>query len=250
MSEDAARIRSHPYQLFMLALCVFALVTLALEKFVDLDGGVGTVLRFADDAVCVLFLLDFAHSLLRAPDRWRYFRTWGWIDLVSSIPFIPTLRVGRGARILRIIRVLRGVKATRLLANFAIERRAESAVMAAMLSTILVVVFASAAMMHLEAVPEANIKGGEDALWWSFSTLTTVGYGDRYPVTSEGRALAVALMLMGVCLGGVLSGLFASWFMAPRAQRNHDEIRELRAEIIALRAAVERQAVGPPAKRD
>lgn len=238
MAEDA-RSRSHPYQLFMLSLCVFALVALAVERFVDLSDPMGEVLQYADEAVCVIFLLDFGYSLATASNRWRYLRTWGWIDLLSSIPTVAALRVGRAARVLRIIRVLRGVKATRVLASTVIERRSESAAVAAALSTILLLVFASVAILHFESVPEANIKSADDAVWWAVATLTTVGYGDRYPVTWEGRTVAVTLMVLGMCLVGVLSGLFASWFMAPAAARNRGEIEQLQAEIAALRVAIE-----------
>lgn len=247
MAEGSARSRTHPYQIFMLSLCMFALVALGVERFGDLGPGVVSVLRLADFVVCLLFLGDFLHSLATATDRWRYFRTWGWIDLLSSVPSVELFRIGRAARILRVLRVLRGVKATRLLAGFVLERRAESAVMAASLSTLLLLVFASVAVLHFEAVPEANIKGAEDSLWWAFATLTTVGYGDRYPVTSEGRAVAVLLMLVGVCLVGVLSGLFASWFMTPIAKQNRTEIEQLRLDIAALRAVVEAQ--GRPGPR-
>lgn len=239
MSEQPGRARTHPYQVFMLSLCVFALGALAVERFADLSPGILGILQAADLVVCALFFGDFLHSLATARDRWRYLRTWGWIDLASSIPSIDLLRVGRAARILRVLRVLRGVKATRLLAGFVLERRAESAFMAASLSTLLLLVFASTAILHFEAVPEANIKGAADALWWAFATLTTTGYGDRYPVTPEGRTVAVLLMLVGVCLVGVISGLFASWFMAPSARRSHGEIERLRADVAALRAAIE-----------
>jgi len=247
MAEPPERARTHPYQIFMLSLCLFALGALAVERFADLSPGILGILQAADLVVCALFLGDFLHSLATAPDRWRYLRTWGWIDLVSSIPSVDLLRVGRAARILRVVRVLRGVKATRLLAGFVLERRSESAFMAALLSTLLLLVFAGAAVLHFEAVPDANIKDAGDALWWAFATLTTTGYGDRYPVTTEGRIVAVMLMLVGVCLVGVLSGLFASWFMAPAARRSQSEIEQLRVDIAALRAALQAHDRGPRA---
>ncbi len=241
---EESRSPSHPYQLFMLSLCVFALVALGLERLVDPGGAVWRVLQLADDVICVIFLFDFAHSFATARDRWRYLRTWGWIDLVSSVPNFQVLRVGRAARILRIFRVLRGAKATRVLASCVFERRAESAVMAAALATVLLLVFASVAILHFESVPEANIRGAEDALWWSVATVTSVGYGDRYPVTWEGRIVAVTLMFAGLGLVGVLSGLFASWFMAPVAAHNSGEIDALRADVAALREAVEKMGRG------
>ena len=241
MPEDS-RTPSHPYQLFMLSLCVFALVALGLERLGDPAGAVWRVLQVADDVICVVFLFDFAHSFATARDRSRYLRTWGWIDLLSSVPNFQVLRVGRAARIVRILRVLRGAKATRLLASCVFERRAESAVLAAGLSTVLLLVFASVAILHFESVPEANIHGADDALWWSVTTVTSVGYGDRYPVTWEGRIVAATLMFAGMGLVGVLSGLFASWFMAPVAARNRGELEMLRADVAALREAVEKMA--------
>ncbi|HSR34427.1 MAG TPA: ion transporter, partial [Anaerolineae bacterium] len=62
------------------------------------------MLEYADNAICVVFFGDFLYSLSRAPDRWRYFRTWGWMDLLSSVPAIEGLRIGRLARIFRILR--------------------------------------------------------------------------------------------------------------------------------------------------
>lgn len=236
-----ARGRSQSYQLFMLSLCVFAIAALAVERFVDLSDPMSDVLHVADAAVCFIFLLDFGYSLATAPNRWAYFRTWGWIDLLSSIPNVAVLRVGRGARILRIVRVLRGLRATRILVGTVIQRRAESAAMSAALATILLMVFASVAILHFESEPESNIKTAEDAVWWSIATVTTVGYGDHYPVTWEGRMVAVVLMLLGMCLVGVLSGVFASWFMAPMAAENRGEIEQLHVEIAALRKAIEAQ---------
>ena len=239
---EVARGRSQAYQLFMLSLCVFAIAALAVERFVDLSDPMSDVLHFADAAVCLVFLLDFGYSFASAPNRWAYFRTWGWIDLLSSIPNVAVLRVGRGARILRIVRVLRGLRATRILVGTVIQRRAESAAMSAALATILLMVFASVAILHFESEPESNIKTAEDAVWWSIATVTTVGYGDHYPVTWEGRMVAVVLMLLGMCLVGVLSGVFASWFMAPMAAENRGEIEQLHVEIAALRKAIEAQA--------
>ncbi len=110
MAEDPAQNRVNPYQLFMLSLCVFALAALGVERFADISPDVVRVLQLADFAVCILFFGDFIHSLATARVRMRYLKTWGWIDLLSSVPAVDLLRIGRAARILRILRVLRGVK--------------------------------------------------------------------------------------------------------------------------------------------
>lgn len=236
--------RAQSYQLFMLALCILALGALAIERLFHFGPDVNKLIQYADFGVCVLFLIDFVYSLVTAPNRWRYFLTWGWVDLLSSIPAVDVLRVGRVARVMRIFRVLRGVKAARVLSSAVLERRAESAFLAASLVGLLLLVLSSAAILSFEDVPESNIKGPEDALWWAFVTMTTVGYGDRFPVTSEGRLVGALLMVAGVGLFGTFSGFVASWFLAPKAAENRNEIELVRAELAALRAAVERLGQG------
>lgn len=231
------RVRS--YQLFMLALCVYAILALAVERFFPIGEGTREILDHADVGVCVLFAIDFIVSLATAKSRWRYLTTWGWIDLLSSIPTISLLRLGRAARIIRIFRVLRGVRATKVLSSFVLERRSEDTLLAVVLISFLLMILASASVLHFETVPEANIRSAEDALWWACSTMATVGYGDRFPVTWEGRLIGALLMTAGVGVFGTFSGFVAAWFLAPTARKNRSEIEMLRQEIGELRAMLE-----------
>lgn len=230
--------RSGAYHLFMLALCLFALLALAVETVANLDSATRQILAYADIAVCGLFFVDFLICLVRAPNRWRYLRTWGWIDLISSIPAVRILRWGRLARALRVLRILRGIRATRIISTFILARRAQSGLFAAALLTILFVVFGSIAVLHFERVPEANIKSPQDAVWWACATITTVGYGDRFPTTTEGRFVGLMLMIVGVGLFGSLAGLVASWFLQPSQAREGSDIQLLRADIASLREAI------------
>jgi voltage-gated potassium channel len=232
---------SGPYQLFMLLLCLFALMALAADTLVPIAPSTRDVLRYADTAVCGIFFVDFLIQLARARDRWHYFSRWGWIDLLSSIPMVDALRVGRAARLMRILRVLRGVRSTKLLAEFVLHRRAQGAFLAATLVSLLLVVFASVAVLQFEQVPGANITTAQDAVWWAVVTLTTVGYGDRYPITGEGRVIAGLLMVAGVGLFGTFSGYVASWFIAPAEKKDHADIESLRVEIASLRTLLEQQ---------
>jgi voltage-gated potassium channel len=247
VTDDGARL-SGPYQLFMLSLCLFALIALAMDTLLPLGASTRDVLRYADTAVCALFLVDFLVQLARAPSRWHYFVRWGWVDLLSSIPMVDVLRVGRAARIMRILRVLRGVRSTKLLAEFVLGRRAQSAFLAATLVSILLVVFASIAMLQFEQTPGANITTAQDAVWWAVVTLTTVGYGDRYPVTGEGRVIAGLLMIAGVGLFGTFSGYVASWFLASGGNSEKDDIVALRTELASLRQLIEQQNGAPEVK--
>jgi voltage-gated potassium channel len=247
---------SPSYQLFMLALCAYTLLVLTFEVLLQPEGETRQLLEYADTGVCVLFLLDFLICLYRSPNRWHYLRTWGWLDLLSSIPTIGLARWGRAARAARIVRVLRGVRATKILGALILARRTESTFLAAGLGALLLIVTASISILHVETADDANIKTAGDALWWAMSTITTVGYGDRYPVTTEGRFVAALLMCAGVGLFGTLSGFLAAWFVTPAAQAaahatadlEKHEIEALRGEIQELRSLLERSLVNQSAR--
>lgn len=95
------------YELFMLSLSIWAILSLAAQATFALSDDTSAIIGYGDTLICGIFLFDFLHSLAVSTDRWRYMRTWGWIDLLSSIPAVDTLRVGRIARIFRVGRVIR-----------------------------------------------------------------------------------------------------------------------------------------------
>lgn len=228
--------RAGPYLLLMLMLSLLSLAGLAAVATGRLEPQQARILNVADDFICGLFFLDFLLSLYRAPSRAAYFLRWGWLDLVSSIPMVDAFRIGRLARIFRIIRVIRGVKATKIIAEFVLRRRAESAFLAVALVSLLLVIFSSIAILQLETSPDANIKTASDALWWAMTTITTVGYGDRYPITTEGRLIATVLMVCGVGLFGTLSGFVASWFLKPNQEQRDAELGDVLEELRGLKA--------------
>lgn len=223
------------YQIFVLALSVWAIAALAISAVIPHGTAAHTFLEYADVLVCGLFFIDFAMTLALSKDRWRYLATWGWLDLLSSIPMLPAARLGRFARIFRVVRVIRGIRATRLMASLVLQHRAENTFLAAALVAILLTITCGAAMLHFEVHAEnSNIKTAEDAVWWALVTITTVGYGDRFPVTTEGRLIAVVLMFAGVGLFGTFSAFLASWFIGGMEQEKQSDIAELREEIRCL----------------
>lgn len=224
-----------PYQLFMFGLGVYVLVALAAETFLRLDESTVAILDHLDDGICLIFFADFFVSLIRAPSKLGYLK-WGWIDLVSSIPMIDVFRAGRIARIIRILRAFRGVRSGRFIADYLLHNRPNGAFFAVALLSILLVLFSSIAILQFENTAEGNIHTPQDALWWAFATITTVGYGDKYPITTEGRMVAAVLMTAGVGLFGSFTGLIASWILAPTKKdtEQDSELSKLRAEIAAI----------------
>jgi voltage-gated potassium channel len=231
--------RAPVYELFMLALCVLALAGIVVQHAFLLDPEIELVLDYADALICFGFAIDFVVTLWGAPNRWKYLVTWGWLDLLSSIPTLDLARWGRLSRMARIARILRGLRATRLLTSAILRKRSQSTFAAAALLAVILVIASSTAILHYETGPESNIHTADDAIWWAFATITTVGYGDRYPVTAEGRIVAAILMTAGVGLFGAFSAALAAWFLIPEDEATDVEIAALREEIALLRKAVE-----------
>ena len=200
------------YELYMLLLSAFSILVLAADTLLPLPGAIKDVLMYTDAGLCILFFGDFVRCLRRAPNRLRYFVRAGWLDLRSSVPAIDALRVGRLSRIARLVKLLRAMRSARTIHSIISAQRTKSTLLATALIAILLLVSSSIAILQVEIGPEVNIKTGGEALWWAFATITTVGYGDYYPVTFAGRLVASVLMAAGLGFAGVLAGVAASWF--------------------------------------
>lgn len=100
-------------------------------------------------------------------------------------------------------------------------------------------------MLLFEDDVTSTIKSLFDAIWWSVSTVTTVGYGDKVPVTPEGRIVAIVLMLGGIGLFGVLTGLFARMLVQAEFKREESELANLVAEVRLLRERIEQMEKEP-----
>ena len=223
----------------LLILSVLTLVAIAADTFFELDPEVSRILQGVDLIMCGAFFIDFVIRFRRAESKADFMRL-GWIDLLACIPNIDALRVGRFVRVLRVLRLLRGVRSLQRLLGMMFAKRTRGGVASVALTTFLLVVFSSIAILLCEKAEGANIKTAGDAVWWSVTTVTTVGYGDRYPVTVEGRVLAMALMVAGVGLFGTLSGIIASVFLGKQEDDTTvlDELKLLRAELASVRGRV------------
>jgi voltage-gated potassium channel len=213
------------FEFAILILTILVLSALVWDTVTVLPKGIVQIIHWMDTAVCAVFLVDFGIRFHRAESKWQFMK-WGWIDLVASIPNIDFLRWGRLVRVLRVIRLLRGIRSMHRVIQLIFRDSAKGGFVSIGLTAFLLVVFSSVSILICERSPEANIKSGEDAVWWSISTVTTVGYGDKYPTTTEGRILGMVLMTAGVGLFGGLSGLVASLFLGAREKRSpeHGEI--------------------------
>lgn len=192
--------------------------------------------------VWAAFACDYLVRLGLSPARKAFVRT-HWMDLAAVLlPMIQPLRL------LRLVSTLLLVGRR---ARMAPQIRLTTYVAGAVVGLLM---FGSLAVLSVERdAPGGNIKNLGDALWWSVTTMTTVGYGDHSPTTGLGRLLAVGLMLSGIALLGVVTANIAAWFISrferdDRAEREQTAaITELAAEVRALRAEVARLGGPVPA---
>jgi len=208
--------------IFIVVLSIYVLVALVIDTFFHLNPELSRLLALIDDFICVVFLIDFCIRFYRAESKLEFMK-WGWIDLLSSIPTLEYFRVGRALRLFRILRILRAFRSLRDFASHVFRHRVQGAFSSVAILAVLMVIFSSIAILQVETSPESNIKTAGDALWWSYVTITTVGYGDKYPVTAEGRVIAAVLMTVGAGLVGTFTGFAASWFVEGRMEEQEEE---------------------------
>ena len=220
--QAAERNRLGFLNIFIVVLSIYVLVALIIDTFFRLNPEISRLLALVDDFICVIFLIDFCIRFYRAESK-REFMKWGWIDLISSIPTFAYFRVGRAFRLIRILRVLRAFRSIRDFAGHVFRHRTQGAFSSVAIIAVLMWIFSSIAILQVEDAPDSNIKTAGDALWWSYVTITTVGYGDRYPVTAEGRIIAAVLMTVGAGLVGTFTGFLASWFVEGRKEEQEEE---------------------------
>jgi voltage-gated potassium channel len=228
------------FDLLLFALTIISCINLVLLVLTRNTDDRNVVL-IVDGVIALFFLADFVRRLLRAADRGAYvIRGGGWLDLLAGIP-APGFRIARMGRMYQATKQLRKHGPMKVLQEGGIER-STFALMTAIFFTICVVEFGSMWVLRPESRSEtANITSAGDALWWSYVTITTVGYGDQFPVTTRGRIVGFVLMSIGVALFAVITGFLANAFVSPRAQRRAQERRaeQHSEEIRQLRSAVE-----------
>ena len=223
MTAAAPVMREHgnSYNIFILVLTIFSLV-LMVVLLLPLDGDTRQLVNLYDNVICVIFLIDFAMNLAGSkPKRGYFIGERGWLDLLGSVPSIgifqlgALLRLARLSRLARITKLLRGQAGKDLVVDV-LKNRGEYATFITILLAGIVLSVASVLVLQFESKdPNANILTGGDAIWWGIVTITTVGYGDYYPVTYLGQLTAVFVMVAGIGIIGALASILASMLVAP-----------------------------------
>jgi len=260
MHQPTASPRQHSnaYNIFILILTVISLVIMVV-MLLPLDDATIGLLQFYDNLICGIFLIDFFLNLKATSNKSEYFiNERGWLDLLGSIPSLGVtfkysglFRLARLSRLARIARLLRGEEKANLIRDV-LENRSHYTAFITILLTIIILSSTSALVLHFESgAPDGKILTGRDAFWYSIVTITTVGYGDYYPVTSGGRITAMFIMVAGVGIIGVLASLMSSLLIGSTSAPSEDrasgtlaptvefEIAEIKNELAAMRQLLE-----------
>jgi len=217
------------WQIFILLTSVAVLIVMGVSLLMPLPTEVKRVLDVADVAICVVFMADFLLLLYLHRNRKRYLMTWGWLDFLSSIPMVDPFRWGRIGRLVRLLRLFRGLRGSAGLLRRLFANRRETTVIAIVLTLLVVAVFSSVAILVAEEGSGSNIDTAEEAVWWTLSTMTTVGYGDLVPMTTLGRTVAVLTMFSGIGVFGAFTALIASLLVRPR--EDHAALEKMEARL-------------------
>lgn len=195
-------------------LALFSAILLIIELTIELAGSQLQIIIALDIFIAALFLFDFLYEYSNAHNRKEYMRK-NWFYLLAAIPVaggpFQAMRTIQLLRIVRIVRLYMRIKALSERTE-AISKHSSRYIFIALFSV--VIIFTSSTLFYqYEQVANSGVNRYFDAVWWSVVTATSVGYGDIYPVTVQGRVIAMVLMVFGLALLGTIVGLVSNYFL-------------------------------------
>jgi hypothetical protein len=248
-------LKNPAYEIFIGILSILSIANLVLVLVFAADPSLQLILSVMNALFSAIFLGDFIYRIATAPSAGRYFfRGFGWADLLASLPF-PQLKILRLFRLLRVVRLLREL-GLRTIWTILIHDRANSALMTLLLMGVLVLQWGSIGVLAIEEDAEgANITSASDALWYTMVTISTVGYGDQFPVTNAGRLIGTLIIVVGVGIFGTFTGYLANLFLGPgrakdEADADTDAVADAASSGVAGGAASGAVAAGAAAGAD
>ncbi|WP_299010428.1 potassium channel family protein [uncultured Shewanella sp.] len=247
-----------PMLLAMMLLSLLSVILVLTLAFAKLNPETRYLLFIIDTSICIIFLTHFFYGFFKSSNKKHYLKH-HWVDLIASIPAVEAFRF---ARLFQILRVIRLIRITRSLLVPLVTQRHQTTLAGLLVAMVTILTLSSIFMLIVEnGVPGANIITAEDAIWWAIVTISTVGYGDYFPITPLGHLIGALVIICGVSFFGVISGYIASILIAPsdheQLEAYGNEMRndfedyclrveetqnKLLAEMSALRDIIEQQA--------
>lgn len=215
--ENNDTARGKVFDIVIQFLIILSLISFSIETLPDLDQKIRLILKYFEIATVLLFTLEYLLRLIVSDRKLQFiFSFYGVIDLLAILPFYITRSVDlRSIRILRLFRLIRTLKLLRF--NEAVQRFRKA--FEIVKEELILFLFATALLLFVTAVgiyyfenpaqPE-HFKSVFHSMWWAIITLTTVGYGDFYPVTTGGKIFTSLILIIGLGIIAVPTGLIAS----------------------------------------
>ena len=213
-------VKGFGYEIFIALVSILSIFNLVLAFIPGFDSDAVSVVDIINLFLTVIFVIDFGYRISTAQSRSYYFiHNYGWADLLACVTIFRFLKLFRVFKTYQYIRK-HGVSDV---IGFISYRRAELVVYVLVFIVIIVLEVGSFFILHAESrAPAANIVTAGDALWWAYVTITTVGYGDKYPVTGIGRIIGVVVLTCGVAIFATFSGYISNKLLF-RPLKDQDE---------------------------
>ncbi|MFQ6089752.1 MAG: ion transporter [Candidatus Methanofastidiosia archaeon] len=209
-------------------------ITITPENLEEVKRKVILIHRI-DFWICMIFIAEFSVRILKEEDRKAYFKA-RWLEIPGMIPF-TMINVSATFRIFRLFRLVRVFALMRRFSRLYQKRFVRNEVQYMVVVVITILLFSSYGIFFFERRVNPDIKSIGDAIWWSIVTVTTVGYGDKVPITPLGKVIGVILMFTGIGIIGVLSGTMASYLLRGyKGERETEDVEEA-LRILKLRRA-------------
>lgn len=202
---------------FIQALILISLITFSVETLPNLKPQTRTILRAIEIFCVVVFTIEYILRIYVADSKPRFiFSFFGLIDLVAILPFYLSfgidLRSLRALRFLRLFRVLKLVRYNKAMNHFVRAiKTAKEEILLFIFITLMLIYFSAVGIYYFEnqAQPE-HFTSIFDSLWWAIITLTTVGYGDVYPITVGGKVFTFIILMIGLGIVAIPTGIISS----------------------------------------
>jgi len=208
-----------------LSLSLIFLVVLILPIAHPISVGTENILNSVNKVIWLLFAIDYIYKLVISSKRFAFVKSHIFELLIVIIP---------GFRALRLLRLFPVIG---YFLKYTQKSLSGKLLQYVSLAAVLITFPAAVAMYQLEKnLDNSNIKSLGDALWWAATTATTVGYGDKFPVSAGGRLLSLLVMVVGISLVGVITASVASWFVkADETESDQVQIADLKKELQAIK---------------
>lgn len=215
------------FEIVVLSLTLFVLFSIGLQYFITINSELSKLLNIFEVVCCIVFIIEWLVRFVKAENKKRS-TLFNVIDLIASIPiyYVPGLKAMRLIRIMKVIKVIGGL--SRL--NYYYSRNRRVIYKLIFFIIFIFLMFISPVLILYFEHSAGGIKTAGDALWWTFVTVTTIGYGDLYPVTTAGRVLTVCISMGGIALFNLLTALIIDKIINLNEKDKNISERELSKE--------------------